>query len=385
MNETVNRFMEHAVTDIHKLAGLMGLTCDEERLLEEISERYPVRISEYYLSLIDWSDPDDPIRRMAVPFIRETDLNGSFDTSGEADNTVITGMQHKYDETVLILSTNRCAMYCRHCFRKRLVGLSDEEIAVHMDEMFGYIRSHTEISNVLISGGDAFMNSNETLRRYLNGLCGIGHLDCIRFGTRTPVVLPSRIYEDQELLQMLSEFSSKKQIYVVTQFNHPRELTPDAIRAIRSLQGCRVPVKNQTVLLKGVNDDPAVLGLLLKKLTAAGIGPYYIFQCRPVTGVKIQFQVPLREGAVIVERAKAMQNGLGKCVRYCMSHPTGKIEILGDAGEETLFRYHEAKDKKRLGRIFLRRLDRNQCWLDDEIGLTDDGSGPRDEEIGAAG
>ena len=217
----------------------------------------------------------------------------------------------------MILSTNQCAMYCRHCFRKRLVGLSDEEIAKHFEEMAQYIKEHKEISNVLISGGDSLVNSNTKIEYLLKLFTSIDNLDFIRFGTRIPVVMPQRISEDLQLLEILKKYSKKKQIYIVTQFNHPNEVTEESKKAIKMLQKIGIVVKNQTVLLKGVNDDSHVLGSLLKKLTSIGVVPYYIFQCRPVKGVKGQFQVPFERGYEIIEGAKAMQNGQGKCFKYC--------------------------------------------------------------------
>lgn len=342
------------------------LHLDEEgmRKMDEILERFPMSITQYYLSLIDWSDKKDPIRKMCIPSIEETVLDGSFDTSGEADNTVIAGMQHKYRQTVLILSTNRCAMYCRHCFRKRLVGISDKEVASHFYEMMRYIKEHKEISNVLISGGDAFLNDNLVIERYLECLSEIEHIDFIRFGTRTPVVFPQRITEDDKLQEILRHYSQKKQIYVVTHFNHPHEITRESKSAVQTLLHLGVPVRNQTVLLKGVNDSPLVLGTLCKELTKIGAMPYYIFQCRPVTGVKGQFQVPLLQGYDIVEKAKGMQNGLGKNFRYALSHPSGKIEIIGKNMQgEMIFKYQQAKCEEDSGRIFMQRLEDNQCWL----------------------
>lgn len=347
------------------LRPFMKLNPEEEARLQEILEVFPMLIPDYYLRLIDWSDPADPIRRMCVPSITETDIAGEFDTSGEADNTVVTGLQHKYRQTALILSTNRCAMYCRHCFRKRLVGLGEEEIAQNFDQMMNYIKDHEEISNVLISGGDSLLLANQRIEEYLAALTAIEHLDLIRFGTRTPVVCPDRIIKDKELQAIFVKYAERKQIYVVTQFNHPRELTPEAQEAIRLLLGLGIVVKNQTVLLHGVNDEPAVLGELLRRLTAAGVVPYYIFQCRPVRGVKAQFQVPLRRGLAVVEAARNLQNGQGKCVRYCMSTPRGKIEILGEIPEDRLlFKFNQAKDEADAGRIFAERIAPEQCWLD---------------------
>ena len=364
LKEKETKLLKENVTNVQDLKQYLNLTKDEEVRMGVILERYPMSITPYYLSLIDFNDPDDPIKKMCIPSIEETDLSGSFDTSGEKDNTVITGVQHKYKQTVIVLSTNNCAMYCRHCFRKRLVGLSDEEIATHFDEMIEYIKNHKEISNVLISGGDALLNSNTKIEKYLSKLCEIDHLDLIRFGTRVPVVYPERITRDNSLKEILKKYGEKKQIYIVTQFNHPREVTKESTEAIKYLREANVVIKNQTVLLKGVNDNSETLGELLKKITTIGIVPYYVFQCRPVTGVKNQFQVPLKRGIDIVEGAKNLQNGQGKCFKYCMSTTRGKIEIIGKTdNNKVIFKYHQAKYEEDKGRIFIKDIDENQTWI----------------------
>jgi len=358
--------MRHNVTDIAQLAPALGLTGEEREKLEKLLEHYPMSIPRYYLSLADLNDPDDPIRRMCVPAAAEFDPEGDLDTSGEAHNTVASGVQHKYDESALVLTTNRCAMYCRHCFRKRLVGMSDEEILSHFGEMVAYVREHEELSNVILSGGDALMLPTATLERYLEELSQIPHIDLIRIASRIPVVFPMRVFEDEALLSLFRRYTQKKQIYLVTQFNHPNELTAQARTAVQALLRCGVVVKNQTVLLRGVNDSVETLGALLRKLTAFGVVPYYVFQCRPVTGVLSNFQVPFLEALPIVEGAKAMQSGQGKCFKYCLSHPTGKIEIVGLVGENRMaFKYHQTKDKHNAGRIFIRELSETDGWLGD--------------------
>ena len=339
--------------------------CEEHlEQLQRISKRFPFSIPPYYLSLIDPSDPHDPIRKMCVPALDELDPGGRLDTSGEASNTVLTGLQHKYRQTALVLSTNACAMYCRHCFRKRLVGREDRETRPRRDKILAYIRKHHEISNVLLSGGDALLNPTPVLHEYLEELSGMEHLDAIRICSRTPVVLPMRIYMDQKLLDLFKEYGAQKRLYLVTQFNHPRELSPLAQRALDALQECGVMVRNQTVLLHGVNDHGPTLGKLLKELVRRGVVPYYVFQCRPVTGVKNNFQVPIAHAYSIVEEAKQMQNGLGKAFRYVLSHETGKIEILGPVGNRRwLFKYHQAKTREDQGRLFSVTLRPGQCWL----------------------
>lgn len=360
------KLLEESYRSVEEISGMLGLDADELEKLHGIEEKYPVCITDYYLRLIDPDDRHDPIRKMAVPDAMEFSEGGSTDTSGESDNTVIQGMQHKYTQTALVLSTNQCAMYCRHCFRKRLVGLSSEEIAEKLPEMVKYAEEHPFINNILISGGDSFLNTDDVIRRYLDAFTSVPTIQFIRFGTRTPVTFPQRITEDDgELASILREYSSKKQIIIVTQFNHPREITAEARKAIDELRDAGCTIRNQTVLLKGVNDEPAVLALLMNKLIAAGVAPYYVFQCRPVEGVKNQFQVPILRGSRIIDLAKASMSGPAKAFRYAMSHPTGKIEILGQYGDRMLFRYHQAKYDKDQARIFTRALSETECWFDD--------------------
>ncbi len=324
-----------------------------------------MRVSPYYLSLINWSDPHNPIKKMVVPALEELNLDGVYDTSGEAENTKMPGLQHKYAETALILATNRCATYCRHCFRKRLVGLPTEEIVSRFEDAADYIAKHEEINNVLISGGDPLVLSNEVIETFLELLTKIDHLRFIRFGSRTPVTLPSRL-SDPELLTLFKKYGQiDRRLYVVTQFNHPTEITPQSISAVSNLLNAGVLLSNQTVLLRGVNDDPETLATLMNKLVGIGVAPYYVFQCRPVKRVKSHFQVPLCKGVQIVEQAKANCNGHSKRFKYVLSHKTGKIEILGIMNGEIYFKYHEAKNRENLGVMFKRRADEKAGWLDD--------------------
>ena len=361
-----NRELSGNITTIQDLIRETGMSAKEARRLQPILERFPMSIPPYYLSLIDWEDPADPIRKIAVPSPKELDIQSTFDPSNEASNTVQQGIQHKYSSTAMILSTQRCAMYCRHCFRKRLVGLEAKKETVESPEAAAaYVRAHPEINNVLISGGDAFLNSNRRIREYLECFSAMEQLDFIRFGTRIPVVFPQRIYEDEEVLDILAEYNEKKQIYIVTHFDHPRELTPEALQAVRELIRRGIIVKNQVVLMRGVNDSPEVLGDLLRKLTIEGIIPYYIFQCRPVGGVGHRFQVPLIEGIRIVDEARGDQNGQAKCVRYVMSHHTGKIEILGMSDDTHLvMKFHNSKYPENKNRLFTIEPAEDQCWLD---------------------
>ena len=358
----------HNITDARELTDLLHLTPEETAHMEDILAQFPMSVTRYYLSLIDWSlGEEDPIRKMCLPSVHEKNIEGTFDTSGEAHNTVLRGVQHKYRETVLILSTSACSMYCRHCFRKRLVGKQEEETGPDIGAAAEYVKAHPQVNNVLISGGDAFLNPNSVIQDYLETFSPVEQLDFVRFGTRTPVVFPMRISSDSELLDLLDAYNRKKQIIIVTQFNHPREVTAEAIAAVQALLYRGIVVKNQTVLLSGINDKVETLAQLFRKLTSIGVVPYYVFQCRPVAGVKTQFQVPLIRGLEIVEKARGMQNGQGKCFRYAMSHPAGKIEIAGSAGNgDVILKFHEAKKPEYSGRLFRAHFRPDQCWLEGE-------------------
>jgi lysine 2,3-aminomutase len=358
--------MSETLCSIEQLSKYIDLSKEETKKLKQVTVEHPMQVTSYYLSLIDWSNPNDPIRKMAIPSLDELSLQGSYDTSGEVENTKMRGLQHKYSETALILATNRCAMYCRHCFRKRLVGRREtKEIIEDFKAPVDYIRHHTEINNVLISGGDPLVLPNEIIEQFLSMLSDVSHLNFIRFGSRAPVTFPSR-FQDNELLELLAEYSTpERRVLVVTQFNHPKEITKQSIEAVDNLIKSGVVVNDQTVLLKGVNDNPETLAELMNRLVGIGVNPYYVFQCRPVKRVKKQFQVPLCEGVNIVEKAKARCNGPSKRFRYIMSHRTGKIHILGIIDDEIYFKYHQAKNRKKLGKIFKRKVDANAGWLDD--------------------
>ena len=356
--------MENSIYTIDQLKEFIDFSPQEEKKLKQITQRHPMLITPYYLSLINWDDPDDPIRKMAIPSLNESNLEGSYDTSGESENTKMAGLQYKYKETALILATNKCAMYCRHCFRKRLVGLQTKEIIERFEDASTFIKQHKHINNVLVSGGDPLILKNEIIEKILSIISELPQIKFIRFGSRAPVTFPSR-FKDKGLLRILSTYSRPdRRLYVVTQFNHPNEITPQSIEAVDNLIRSGVIVNNQTVLLKGVNDNPVTIANLLNSLVSIGVNPYYIFQCRPVKRVKHHFQVPFLKGVEIIEKAKEQCNGHSKKFRYILSHRTGKIEIVGILENEIYFKYHQAKNRKNLGKIFKIPVDENAGWLE---------------------
>jgi lysine 2,3-aminomutase len=357
--------MQNSICTIEQLKQFTNLSSVEEKKLKKLVEKHPMRVTPYYMSLIDWKDEKDPIKKMAIPSIKELNLEGSYDTSGEVENTKMSGLQHKYSQTALILATNKCAMYCRHCFRKRLVGLQTKEIIDRFEDAANYIKQHKQINNVLVTGGDPLVLKNEIIEKLLSILSGLPQINFIRFGSRAPVTYPSR-FEDKKLLQILTKnCHPNRRIYVVTQFNHPKEITKQSIKAVDNLMKSGIIVNNQTVLLKGVNDNPETLSELLNGLVRIGVVPYYLFQCRPVKRVKCNFQVPLARAIEIVEETKKHCNGLSKRFRFIMSHREGKIEILGIFKNKVYFKYHQAKNKNKIGKIFTKQINENACWLED--------------------
>lgn len=361
--------LRNNITSADELVNLGIIPPEKRDEIANIIDNYPMSIPRYYLGLIKTYDGTDPIYRMAVAGVNELSGSGRLDTSGEATNTVTEGVQHKYSNTALILSTNICAMYCRHCFRKRMVGLTEEEVLTVTEEAIKYINEHPEIDNVLISGGDSFMNGNKIIERYLSALSENENIKFIRFGTRTPVVFPDRIIKDPELLEILKRYSARKSIFIVTQFNHPNELTPESGEALRLLREIGVPILNQAVLLKGVNGDADTLVNLFNGLLENGVNPYYLFQCRPVKGIKDFYALPLIEAVTLVDEVRSRLSGVAKSFRFIMSHISGKIEIIGKSENKMIMKRHQAKESEDINKLFKVEVRDDSRWLPDDFVL----------------
>lgn len=335
------------------------------------------RANTYYLSLIDWCDPEDPIRRIIIPDPHELADFGSLDASCENLYRVAPGLEHKYLHTVALLVGPRCGGFCRFCFRKRLFATGNEEVALDLEPALDYIGRHPEINNVLLTGGDPLMLSTRRLDHLLSRLRRVEHVGIVRLGTKMPAFNPYRILEDEQLQAMLQRHSlPNKRIYVMVHFNHPRELTAPALQAIDVLLRAGVVVCNQTPLLRGVNDDSETLTCLFNTLSDAGAVPYYVFLVRPTTGNRA-FVVPVEEAYQIFESARMQCSGLGKRARLAMSHADGKIEILAVDSEVVYFRFHRAADPAKIGRLLAYRRNPEATWFDDYQDAVIDCAGER--------
>nr|WP_200889551.1 KamA family radical SAM protein [Cohnella kolymensis] len=343
---------------------LPGLTADEKASLKHVTEKFVFRLNDYYLKLIDWSDPNDPIRRLVIPNVNELREYGRWDASDEDTNYVVKGCQHKYGTTALLLVSEVCGAYCRFCFRKRLFREDVKEAMPDVQQGLDYIAKTPEINNVLLTGGDPLILATGKLRNILEALRSIEHVQIIRIGSKMPVFNPMRIYEDQQLLDVIRTHSTQdKRIYIMAHVNHPREITAEAMQCFKALYDAGAIVVNQTPILKGINDDPVVLGELLDKLSWAGVTPYYFFVNRPVAG-NSGFVLPLEEVYRIVEEAKARTSGLGKRVRLCMSHTSGKLEILSIDSGKAYLKYHQSRDGD-YGKLMILDCPKEATWFDE--------------------
>ena len=320
--ETWQRLLQASITKPGDLTRKYGIAPGP---LEQVAEQYPMRVNPYYLSLI--KAVDDPIWRQAVPSEMELqDTVCPADPLEEENQSPVPNLVHRYPDRALFLVCSECAMYCRFCTRKRKVG--GESMLINRETLEGginYLREHTEIRDVIVSGGDPLLLSDEKLDWILKELRSIPHIEIIRIGSRIPVVLPQRI--TMGLIRVLRKYQP---IYLNTHFNHPDEITETSAKACARLADAGIPLGNQSVLLRGVNDDPAIMKRLVQKLLAIRVRPYYIFQADMVQGTD-HFRTSVEEGIEIIRSLRGHTSGLG-VPAYVIDAPGGggKIPILPD-------------------------------------------------------
>ena len=291
--------IRHRIQSVNELSEIIELSETEKTDISKCLERFRMAITPYYVSLMQTGDVHDPIRMQAIPLIEETFLgvNALADPLNEEADSPVPCIVHRYPDRVLFLVTYICSMYCRHCTRRRTVGeedcfVSESQLTLALD----YIRSHTEIRDVLISGGDPLVMDTRLLERIISRLRSIPHVDIIRIGTRVPVVMPMRITD--ELLQMLKKYHP---IWINTHFNHPREITADSERACQAIVDAGIPLGNQSVLLRGINDNTETMKELLYKLVHMRVRPYYLYQCDLSEGIS-HFRTDVETGVNIIHK-----------------------------------------------------------------------------------
>jgi lysine 2,3-aminomutase len=350
---------------ITKIEQVPGLSRKDRDTIQQITNQFRFRANDYYLSLIDFADTNDPIARIIIPDSSELDGWGATDASQENLYTKAPGIQHKYLSTAVLLVTDICGGFCRFCFRKRIFIDGNEGAIRDISAGIEYIKKRPKITNVLLSGGDPLMLSTERLENIIRQIREIDHVKIIRIGTKLPAFYPHRIINDPSLLDVLKKYSTREtKIYAMVHFNHPRELTDEALTAVNLLHDAGVITANQTPLIKGVNDDPDTLAELFRRLSFAGITPYYVFQCRPTAG-NHGYTIPVERTFEVFREAKRFVSGLAKRAKLVMSHATGKIEIIGKKDDHVFFKYHQAVDQKDASRILIFRSNPDAYWLDD--------------------
>jgi KamA family protein len=329
------------------------------------NDRISHQVTRFYEEQIRRSGHYDRLKQIVEPSSEETCNTGLLDTSGEHENTIMPGLQHKYPQTAVILATNKCFSHCRFCFRMRMIGADSKEIASDYRAIADYIQDHPEVNNVLLTGGDPLVLSTDHLEHIIECLLPIPHVTAIRIGTRALVYYPPR-FSDEKLLRLFERIASAgKMGVIVTHIEHFGEISKETEMQIQTLRKAGVQFFNQTVLLKDVNDDPGHLAATFKRMHLLGVQPYYLFQARPVRG-GLHFQVPLRRGVEIVHGICRCLSGIQKTFRYIMSHSTGKVEILDMSEDGRLYmRYHQNRDTDMIGRVFSRFYREGSCWLDD--------------------
>lgn len=314
--------LRNRIETLDELKKYIELTPEEEKGVTDTLKTLRMAITPYYLALIDPKNPNCPIRKQAISTSEElhradADLE---DPLHEDEDSPVPGLTHRYPDRVLLLVTDMCSMYCRHCTRRRFAGQSDDSMPLNkIEKAIEYIAKTPQVRDVVLSGGDALLCSDETLEYIFKKLREIPHVEIIRIGSRTPVVLPQRI--TPELTKIISKYHP---IWLNTHFNHPDEVTPEAKLACERLANAGVPLGNQSVLLRGINDCVHVMKELMHEITRMRVRPYYIYQCDLSLGLE-HFRTPVSKGIEIIEGLRGHTSG------FCV--PTFVVDAPGGGGK----------------------------------------------------
>lgn len=356
--------VKNRIETFEQLKQYIPLSAEEEEGVKQSLTTLRMAITPYYLSLIDPQDPDCPVRKQAVPTGLETHKSVAdlLDPLHEDEDSPVPGLTHRYPDRVLFLITDMCSMYCRHCTRRRFAGQTDNESpSERIQKGIDYIARTPEVRDVLLSGGDALMVSDKMLESIIQRLRAIPHVEIIRLGTRTPVVCPQRITDD--LVNMLKKYHP---IWVNTHFNHPKEITPETIAACERMANAGIPLGNQSVLLRGVNDCVHVMKKLVHGLVKIRVRPYYIYQCDLSMGLE-HFRTPVSKGIEIIENLRGHTSG------YAV--PTFVVDAPGGGGKTPVMPTYIISQAP--GRVVLRNFEgvittytepdnyKNECHCED--------------------
>ena len=335
--------LRHQIKTVEALEKYINLSDEQREQIATAGQHFRWAITPYYASLMDPNDPECPLRLQQVPTIQELDDElGIPDPLMERTNSPVDAVVHVYPDRIALKVTNVCPTYCRYCFREYFVGKIDEHhTRSKLQEGIDYVRRTPAIRDVLLTGGDPMLFSDERLEDLIAQLHAIDHVEIIRTGTRTPCTLPQRITP-----QMCSMLEKYHPIWLNTHFNHPDEITDEATEACDNLLRAGIPIGNQSVLLKGVNDSVEVMTELVHKLLKIRVRPYYIYQCQILNGTA-HLRTSIEKGLEIIHGLRGFTTGFG-IPTYVLDTPYGKVPlapqyILGRAGDEVVLQAHDGR------------------------------------------
>ena len=314
--------VSNRLTTVEQIAQVVNLTAQEKEDIEKVMHGFRVGITPHYASLMDPDDPRCPVRMQAVPVLAETHRSEAdmLDPLHEDEDSPAPGLTHRYPDRVLFLITDQCSMYCRHCTRRRLAGETDGARSMEdIDKCIEYIKKTPVVRDVLLSGGDALCVDDDILEEIIQKIRAIPHVEIVRLGSRTPVVMPQRITDN--LVNMLKKYHP---VWLNTHFNHPKEMTPESMEACRKLADAGIPLGNQSVLCRGVNDCPHIMRDLVHCLVKNRVRPYYIYQCDLSLGIE-HFRTSVASGIGIIEGLRGHTSG------YAV--PTFVVDAPGGGGK----------------------------------------------------
>lgn len=315
--------LNNRITKLEQLKEILQLTPEEEKGIGGSRGRLSMAITPYFASLLDPLRPNCPLRRQCVPTLREFYISpyDMTDPCAEDRDSPVPGIVHRYPDRVLLLATDQCAAYCRHCTRRRLIDPKEHIISPdRLQPAYDYIKSNRKIRDVLISGGDPLMLEDAVLEEIISNIRQIPHVELLRIGTRLPVTLPQRITEG--LTAMLKRYSP---IWMSIHFNHPKEITKRTKKACDMLADSGIPLGSQTVLLKGINDRPYIMKRLMQELVKIRVRPYYIYQCDLARGIS-HFRTSISVGINIMEKLRGFTSGYA-VPTYVVDGPGGGGKI----------------------------------------------------------